>query len=192
MRSSLEGLQTYYERQFVEEGPAILFRAKGTGPAYRVSADERKSYLEEMSSAAQRARLWLTRIMMTGMLATVSILVATNRGVDQVGIYLGVGLSVFAGMVAWFRVLGVPKARMNHRLVGRLPVKPALNRDETRKVTLSRISYVQLALAPLLSLLLLLKFGVNPFSGSGRWLWLLPASFTLLAGIQAFRKWRYS
>lgn len=192
MRSSLAGLQAYYERQFEEDGSTILFRMKGTGPAYKVSADERKSYLDETSYAVQRGRFWLIGIMITGILATVLFSVAIDRGDDQLGIYLGSGLSTAAGLAIWLRMLGMPNTRMKVRLIRRLPVKPALDREAIRRQKLSQISYGQLALIPLLSLVFLIQRDADPFSGWGRLLWLLPISITLVAAVQAYRKWRYS
>lgn len=192
MRSTLEGLQAYYERQFEEDGPTILFRLKGTGPAYKVSEDERKSYLEETGRAARRGIYWLIGIMALGVLANTAFAVLTDHGDDPLTIFLGTGLAVFAGMAVWLRMLGRPAGRLKDRLIGRLPVKPALDRAEVRRLKLSQIKYGQLALIPPISLVFLIQRDIDPFSGWGRLLWLLPISFTLVAAIQAYRKWRYS
>jgi len=81
----------------------------------------------------------------------------------------------------------------SRELQDRTPEGDALTRDEAHALGFSKISYRQLALVPLLSLLMIWKISTKfeVFQGWGLIWVVVAAALTVFAGIQAIRKWRF-
>ena len=179
-----------YDAQFGEENGQFVYRRFGKGEAYRITED----YFEELRAAYTRD---YRRIYAAFMAGTVAILLASAAGIailnvapDGLGAYSVLAI-ILAALVALLMYANQRAVTAPARWLERdVPVALPLDPQEHRRRSLSRISYRQLLLAPVLGLVVLFSVSddVDIWSGAGRLAWLVPAGFTALAAFQAWRK----
>jgi hypothetical protein len=179
-----------YDAQFGEENGHFVYRRSGKGEAYRITQeayeDLRAAYIRQY----RRTYLLFMALTLTALSAILAGMMMLDVPSDSLAFYVILGATI-APLIALF-------VHMNHRATTaparlferEIPVAPALDREERRRRALGRISYGQLLLAPVVGLVLLFSLSddVDIWSGAGRLAWLIPAGFSLLAAVQAWRK----
>lgn len=181
-------LRSLFAAQFEEDEIGIAFRKNSSGAAVRVSASERDAFEARF---ARRFR-WIFWGYIAAVLVLVGIVVATDAPPEsnEQAFYIGMaGLLIsFSGLVWW---AWTEPARV---LSNRTPMGRPRSRAERDRIHLERLSYFQLALVPVIVTVALVKVAQrwDILHGWGR-LWLVGAvCMTILAVVQAFRKWRYA
>jgi Flp pilus assembly protein TadD len=172
--------------QFEPDKDAFIYRRSQKGEAIRVTASERDRFIDDFELSLRRSK-WIIfagiAILIGGELA-VSFL--DERAPSPVVIYVGVALT-FIPYLAHHRFAWAAPSR---ELAGRTPIARERSRDEVRRLQFKRISYGQLGLAALFGLALPFIVTPTPLSGWSRSWLAAGAGIALVAGVQAFRKWR--
>ena len=178
-----------FENQFEADGEGFVYRRSQKGEAIRVSADEREGFIEAFNRQLHYA-MWGICAGITIVLGiTVWLSVRSHADPSNVSIYVGVGI-VMIFYLAYYRWAWAAPAR---QLAGRMPMAGELSPDEIQRLKFGRMKYSRLAGAAagglFLPILMIRRYDL--FSGWGR-LWLVfSGALVLLAGVQAFRKWRF-
>ena len=165
-----------FDAQFeAADGGRLLYRRNQKGEPIPVSTAERERFVQQYVR-----RVWLILGgMMIGLLAFTGIViwrtVATNSELPDLLIYIGTAAIAVVGIGLMYWVRGAPA----RDLIGRTPI----GRERTRG-QLAAVAFAG-AILPFT-----LRSQGDILHGWGR-LWLaFGAALVLLAGIQAFRKWR--
>ena len=189
LRGSVQQMRESFDAQFeAADGGRLLYRRNQKGEPIPVSTAERERFVQQYVR-----RVWLILGgMMIGLLAFTGIViwrtVATNSELPDLLIYIGTAAIAVVGIGLMYWVRGAPA----RELIGRTPIGRERTRDEMRKLMLQKMSYGQLAAVAFAGAILpfTLRSQGDILHGWGR-LWLaFGAALVLLAGIQAFRKWR--
>ncbi len=175
-----------FEKQFEPDGDGYIYRKYGTGSAYRITSAERDEFIADFRHAM--------RWSLIGVIAAILVFAAALSALD-IGekslVFFGFGVVICLPLfLAIKQMYAAPEFRLQHRKTAMrgMPV------DERKRYALAQISYWQLAVLPLLGLLVLgwIAEEVDVKSGWGLTAWLIPISFALIAAVQGWRKFRVS
>lgn len=176
-------LSEMFAAQFTPHGSGFLYRRDHVGAGYMVTAAERDAFVAAYGREWQR--LFWGAIVGTGVL--IGILVAVF---DEPG--AGVTITGTVSIIALLVLVHLRSWRAPERaLARRLPSLPALDRQAARREKLARVTWGNLALAPVFALMLATRGwrdgGVHGWDA----LWIV-AGVVLIAfcAVQAVRKWR--
>ena len=170
----------------------LVYRRHGRGPAFRVSEEQAQDFLDRYMRRTRIARLTL-------FLATIAlggggaVLLAQADSVPGEGTIAAwaIGMVVLlVGVFVWAEMRN--QAYPARELAGSAPVSSAIDKDEWSRTQLEAVPWFNFAILPIMGLFIVWAFRdeVDPLSGWGRAMWLVPAAMATLAGIQAVRKWR--
>jgi hypothetical protein len=175
--------------QFQASGSDFIFRASQKGEAIKVSSAERDQFIEQFSRDLSRAK-WIIWISIVLVLAgTVGVSVVRNRDVFEPAIFIGMALAMIPYWIYFRRAWGAPVRQLD----GRMPVAGALSPDEVRRLKFSRMTYSQLAIGALSTLVfpaIAAKRGPL-LSGFNAVLMALGLALLVLCAVRAFSKWRF-
>jgi hypothetical protein len=188
--NSWQRLRENFAEQFEPIGEnRYLYRRNQKGEPVPVSAEERTRFIDQYNRNI-RYVMWG---MMSALFAFIGLIlwwtVASRSGSPDVALYTGFGAITFVGIAMLYRVRGAPARELD----GRASIGRERSRDEMRAIFFKKISYRQLAGAAAVGVFLVISRAAKEdvFSGWHR-LWLgFGAGLLLLAGVQAFRKWRF-
>lgn len=176
-----------FAQRFEADGDGYIFRRNLRAAPVRISAAER----DEAVNAFGWSYWWLFGGLLIAIVLLVVSLVLLNPTDEPVGdgpLYAGLAIIIALFVLVWMRVWSAPARRFSHKAVA----GPERSRAEARKMGLAQISWSNLALVPVMAVIVIYK-GFNrtdPNVGWGR-LWLVTGGgLVLLAAIQAIRKWR--
>ena len=185
----MDSVRQTFADQFDQDGTNFVYRRSQKGDALRVSAEERRKFIEEFDRNVRRTK-WIIYAGLTVVFGgTIGISLLRGFELSQAAIFIGIGVVMIPYFV-YFRWAWAAPAR---ELAGRTPVAGERSPDEVRRLRFRRMTYGQLAVSAVGGL-------VFPFIGSRHgdifsgWnrLWLLfGGAIVLLAAVQAFRKWRF-
>lgn len=175
--------------QFTPDSGAFLYRKSMKGAPIRVSEGERDDFVATFNRRT-RYGIWAIiapSLIMVGLI--VWLIPHSDRAAADTAMWIGLIAILAPFMAAYFWAWNAPARELERR-----PRQgAALSRDEVRQLMFSRMSYGQLALAPLAALLVVWdKSGVHDiFHGWGIVRLIFAGLLIAGAGVQAFRKWRY-
>ena len=175
-----------FSRQFEADGDGFIYRKYGTGAAYRVTRRER----DEMTDNFRRSWRWLMVVSVTVFIVFAIGFSAFDSAGSRI-VFFAFGIVAVLPMgIAVKRLYAAPEIRLQHRRT----LHPAMSVDERKRHFLNQLSYWQIALLPLLGLLILgwIADEVDVTKGWGRTAWLVPVSIFVLAVVQGWRKFRMS
>lgn len=180
--------QTFAD-QFEQDGTNFVYRRSQKGEALRVSAEERRKFIDEFDQDVRRSK-WIIYAGLTVVFGGI-IVFSLLRDVElsQASIFIGIGVVMIPYFV-YFRWAWAAPAR---ELAGRTPIAGERSPDEVRRLRFRRMTYGQLAVSAVGGLVIPFVGGRHQdiFSGWNR-LWLIfGGAIVLLAAVQAFRKWRF-
>ena len=185
-------MYAFFEEQFEPKDGGFLYRKGGKGPAYLVSKAERDFFVSRFKWSMRSAAAAMV-LVMAGSIAVLLFRLdqASNAAITAVTIF-----SVVLAVIPWFLIYRYAMHYPGNSILSRSPVSPALSKEEQKRKFFRKLSYRQLALLPLINLIWLAPGRgrhewLNPMHGTARLWWLAFASFAGLAGIQAYRKWRF-
>ena len=178
-----------FEDQFEPNGENYLYRRWQKGPPIPVTAAERQRFIDDYGHRLRNSNwgIWGGLLILTVLVIWWSV--QSNADLPDVPMFIGIGAIALASIVYIMRAGTAPARELGRRAV----VGQARSRAELRRLMLSRMSYGQLAAAafPGILLVFIVSGRHDVSSGWGR-LWLLFAgALVVLAGVQAFRKWRF-
>lgn len=174
--------------QFQPDGAGFLYRKSSKGAAIRVSAAERDAFV----AGFKRKLRYSTWGILAATLLLIGILVAllpdVHSTAGQLSIYAGVFAIVGVFMLAYCSARNEPMRQLERRPI----TQAAVNREEARRVGLSKISYGQLCFAVVAALALVFRqSGEHDVTRGWGLLWPIFAGLLILgAAFQAIRKWR--
>ncbi|WP_019516747.1 hypothetical protein [Sphingomonas sp. Mn802worker] len=176
-------LSDMFAAQFTPHGSGFLYRRDHVGAGYMVTAAEREAFV------AAYLRDW--RRLFWGGIAGVIVLVGALVALfDEPA----AGVTI-AGTVSLIALLTLPYLRSWRRpereLARRMPSLPALDRHAARREKLARVTWGNLALAPMFALMLAMRGwrdgGVHGWDA----LWIVAGVVLIVfCVVQAVRKWR--
>jgi len=181
-------------RQFTEEDGALVYRRHGRGPAYRVTDGQTQDYLARYMRRTRIARFALFA-------ATVAFggggawLLAQADPMPSEGVITAWTIGFVAALVALFVWAELRAQTLPHRELSRTaPASPEIDKADWTRHQLKSVPWVNFAIPPIMGLFLVwsLHKEVDLAAGWGRLVWLVPVAFTALAGVQAWRKWKYA
>ena len=183
-----------FDNQFSRDDSGLTYRRWSYGPAYRITETEH----DEFQQTFRRTRRLNSLLTFLGIMTIIGGMVvwSMSNHIDPesqaFSVAMWVLLPLCMGPFLFFHMRSYTAPARD--LERRVAVAPALNKAERKQQTLSKLSYGQLALAPLLPLLLLQgrTYSLDVWHGWGRLWWLLFLGLTGLAVFQAYRKWRQS
>lgn len=175
--------------QFEADGLDYIYRKGMKAAPIKVSAAERSAFIEDFN---RRLNLMIWGLMAASLVLVVGFTVYTikfDQEFSEAAIYVGIAIIMSVYMASYFRAWNAPQRELARRpFIGN-----PRTRDEIRKRTLQKMTYRQLAVAPVAAVALLFKISVDHDINSG-WnrLWLVFAGLVAAAAaVQAFRKWRF-
>ena len=174
--------------QFEQDGTSFVYRRSQKGEAIRVSADERRKFIDQFDQNVRRAK-WIIYgglTLVLGCLISFSLLEGFD--LSQAAIFVGIGFV----MIPYFAYYRWAWAAPSRELGSCTPIAGERPADEVRRLRFERMTYGQLAGAAFGGLMIPLigSSRQDVFSGWSR-LWLVfGGGLVLLAAVQAFRKWR--
>lgn len=186
---SRDSVRQTFADQFEQDGTNFVYRRSQKGEALRVSAEERRKFIEEFDQNVRRAK-WIIYAGLTVVFGGI-IGFSLLRGFElsQAAIFIGIGVVMIPYFV-YYRWTWADPAR---ELAGRTPIAGERSPDEVRRLRFQRMTYGQLAGAAAGGLVIPFVGSRHQdvFSGWNR-LWLIfGGAIVLLAAVQAFRKWRF-
>ena len=185
-------IYAFFEEQFEPKDGGFLYRKDGKGPAYLVSKAERDAFVSRFKWSMRSAAAAMALVMA----GSIAVLLLRSDQASHAAITAVTICSVALGLIPWFLIYRYAMHFPGNSVLGRSPVSPALSSEEVKRKFFRKLSYRQLALLPLISLVWLAPGHgghgwLNPMHGTARLWWLAFAAFVVLAGIQAYRKWRF-
>jgi hypothetical protein len=181
-----------FERQFSDEGGILVYRRYGKGTAYRVSEAQREEMTAQYLRDFRKSYLIMIALIWFVLGLSVVFLVASNTEPDDDTFWIIAPPLVL--VTIWYVWRNRRDTLRPERELSRsTPVGPALSRVDAKRKALSQVSYGKLASAPFLGALgvLVMAKHFDPWTGFSRLVWLFPAAITTLAGVQAYRKFRF-
>ncbi len=175
--------------QFTPDNGAFLYRKRMKGAPVRVSAIERDQILTTFNRRIRYASWAIVPAVLIMVGLIVWLIPHSDRAAADTAMWIGLIAILAPFMAAYIWAWNAPARELERR-----PRQgTALSPDEVRQLMFSRMSYGQLALAPLAALLVVWdKSGVRDiFHGWGIVRLALAGLLIAGAGVQAFRKWRY-
>ena len=183
-----EEARQLFADQFEAEGDHYLYRRNMKEAPIQVSAAERDRYIEAYNKSTKiSARLvFWAAIALVALFVTYSMV---SSDLPEVYLYGGVVLIIAVSLtpIYWAR------SKPARELRGRGAVGEARSRAEMKALRLNRLTYFDLATAPMTGavLLFMLSAKVDLLHGWNRlWLALIALIFVLTA-VRAFQKWRF-
>ena len=178
-----------FAEQFEPDHTGYVYRRSQKGEAIRVSTDERRRFIDEFDRRIRRAR-WIIYIGLTlAVGAPMLWSLQHDAELTQPAIFAGLGAAMICYFSYHYRAWTAPA----RELAGRTPIARERSPEEVRRLRFQRLTYRQLVGAAFAGLVIPF-LGASPhdlFSGWNR-LWLaFGAVITLVAAVQAFRKWRF-
>lgn len=180
-----------FDNQFSSDDSGLVYRRWGSGPAYRITESEQ----DEFQRAFRRTKRLNSLLTFLGLMIIIGGMAVWSTGehIDpesrefSVAMWILLPLCMGPFLFVYMRSYTAPARELERRVA----VAPALNKAERKQQALSKLSYGQLALIPLLPLLLLQgrTYSLDVWHGWGRLWWLLFLGLTGLAVVQAYRKW---
>jgi regulator of sirC expression with transglutaminase-like and TPR domain/MFS family permease len=188
-RGSWDSLRKAFADQFEQDGTGFVYRRSQKGEAIRVSAEERRKFVDGFDRNVRRSKwmIYLGLSLVLGGILALSLL--ENYEVSQVATFAAFGLA----MIPYFAFNQWAWSAPARELAGRTPIAGELSSDEVRRLRFQRISYGQLAGVAAGGVAIPFIGGSHQdlFSGWNRLWLLLGSALVLLAAVQAFRKWRF-
>lgn len=189
MAGAWDAARQSFADQFEQDGRAFVYRRSQKGEAIRVTTEERQNFIDGFDR-----NLWRAMFVMVACMVLIiggMIVVGALKGWDppEGVIVAGIVAACIPYFVCYRWAWGAP----SRALEGRTPIAGARSRDEVRWLTFQKMTYGNLAVAAAGGLVFpfIGSRQGSVFSGWGR-LWLAAgAVLILLAGVQAFRKWRF-
>lgn len=183
---------TFFEDQFEPKDDGFLYRKSGKGPAYLVSKAERDAFVSRFKWSMRSAAAAMVLVMV----GSIAVLMLRSDQASDAAMTAVTICSVALALIPWFLIYRYAMHFPGNSILGRMPVSPALSSEEVKRKIFRKLSYKQLALLPLISLVWLAPGRghhewLNPMHGTARLWWLAFASIAGLAGIQAYRKWSF-
>ena len=185
----LERVRKLFADQFQPDGDAFVYRKNMKGVPIHVSEAERDAFVFAFN---RRSLYWMWSIFPATLLL-IGGLVAfgpdANGPYAHIAIFVGLAVILTPMMVGYYWAFKAPA----RELAQRPALGEALTADEVRKLRFSKMTYQNLGFAVLGSLGLLWKVSTRTdvLHGWGT-LWLVfTAAIISVAGVQAFRKWRF-
>lgn len=184
-----DGIRKAFADQFEQDGTSFVYRQSQKGEAIRVSADERRKFIDEFDQSVRRAKWIIYGGLTLALVGIIGFSLLADSDVSQSAIFVCIGI-VMIPYFAYYRWAWVAPSR---ELGSRTPIAGKRHPDEVRRLRFERMTFGQLAGAAFGGLMV-------PFIGSSRqdvfsgWnrLWLVfGGGLVLLAAVQAFRKWRF-
>ena len=176
-----------FSSQFEPDGADFLYRKSMKGPAIRVTQAERDDFVTAFGRRVRYA-MWSflgAIFVLIGLL--MFLLPDGSRDGHKVSLLIGTTLILLAFVGAYYLAWTAPARALDRRpLAG-----AARTRTEVRQLTLAKLTYGQLALAPAAAVYLVWT-GSKYADVLHNWglLWLIvPALLIIGAAIQAVRKW---
>jgi hypothetical protein len=178
----LERLRQSFADQFEVDGKDIFYRRGMKGAPIRVTEAERDALVANYNRRLRYA-MWptpFTTVLLIGLLVWFA---PDSQGTaGQWIMWPGICLAMAPSLIIMRRAWTAPFRELRLRT----PSGPARNRDEIRRIALSRITYPQLGMAAAGGVLLILKVSARQdvLHGWGR-LWLVAAgALVAVAGLQ--------
>jgi hypothetical protein len=175
--------------QFESDGENFIYRKSLKGPPIRVTSAERETYIDRFNRSLRYSSWGVGLGTLVVLASAVWMSVQSGSDPSDAYVYIGLGALVAVYLVYYFWAWGAPA----RELARRPALGDARSRAEVRRLMFLRLSYGKLATAAFGGIFLVFSISgrQDVFSGWGR-LWLLFAGGLIpLAGIQAFRKWRF-
>jgi hypothetical protein len=183
-------LRQAFADQFSSDEHGFVYRKYQKGAPIRVSEIERDRFVATYAKRLRYA-MWSLVPTTVGLILLLAWLISEADGpVAQIAAWVALAamLVPFTAYSLW--AWSAPSRELQRRT----PAGPALTTEEARALGLSKITYGQLSLAAIMGVGLIWKMSIKSdvFHGSGL-VWLLSgAVLTILAGVQALRKWRFT
>lgn len=193
VRGSVDNMRESFAAQFESAGEGkYLYRRNQKGPAIPLTPEERDRFIRQYVR-----RIWFIMGGMVGILlafwgVVIWWTLSADGSFSDVAMYVGTAVIAVAAIVPMYRIRGAPARELN----GRTPLAGERSAEQMREIMFHKLTYGQLAGAAAFGpfVPLMMAFGRHPVDvlhGWGR-LWLaLGAALTVLAAVQALRKWRF-
>lgn len=185
-------LQRRFAAQFADENGQLVYRANGTGPAIPVSMTEFNDFSADfdyyVALGGTRTRLkWLIPAMLISLAFAYLIVQMSEAGHVTGRLIIYIPLAA-ASSILRYRAWKVPELA----LAQRPPFAPALPKDVARRKRLRELSWLALALWPIVvGALAWLVRSIPSTSALEYGFWLVMAGGTIIGcTVQAVRKWR--
>ena len=186
--SHWDNARRVFADQFERDGNGFLYRKGMKGPPIRVSEAERDAFIRYFD---RRLRLigWSTLPASLLLVLFVVWIASVKSSYADPAIYIGLACLLTLTLAGFYQAWSRPA----HELERRAPEGNARSPDEMRRLNFTKMTYGRLALAAVAAPALVLNVSAK-YDVMHGWgiLWLFFAGGIMaLAGIQAFRKWRY-
>jgi hypothetical protein len=183
-----------FERQFGVENGQLVYRRYGKGAAYRVTDEQRSLWKKQYRRRALLAQWGLLGGIGLIAIALTWYSVSTSTDPDS----LAVGGTMFGAtlllIIAFFLANKRAMTWPERQLERETPLSTPLDPETARRKFFARLSFRQMAMAPLLAVgLIALQRGrafLDPLHGWGLLGWLFVGGVSLLACLAAYRKWQ--
>jgi len=175
--SPTERNASLFVAQFQRDGDDYLYRKTLKGPAIRVSADERDTFIRLFSRRIMYLNLALIAAVLLFSAAVIARALTVKSFTIEAPIIVGVGLLLAVFMPASLHVWHAPARALAERPV----VAPQLTRDEVESVAMERMTWGRLgaAVAGLLVGLFILGQRIDLWTGANR-LWLVLSAVAMV------------
>jgi hypothetical protein len=184
-----------FMRQFSEEDGALVYRRHGSGPAFRVNQDEVSAFLDTYMRRTRIYRAGMIVLTFGIMGGGVFLLDAIGAHPSEKALTIGI-IALITFLVAGYVYLEMRNMTSPDRVLSarRTPVSAAYDSGQWSRTQLEKAPWINFSILPLAGLYIVwaLRDEVDSMHGWGRLIWLAPLAFTLLAAIQAWRKWRFA
>ncbi|MGE4429401.1 MAG: hypothetical protein AB7E05_01510 [Sphingobium sp.] len=188
-KSRLQNIENAFAEQFEADASHFLYRKGMKAAPVRVDASEREKFIEVFRC---RIRYLAWAIFPGTILLIVGLALVfpdSHSDLAQFAIYAGIGLLVALFLAGYYWAWNAPARELAWRPV----VGEALSREQLLHRKFARITYGQLALAPVIAAIMLWSVSdeYDVFQGWGIFWLILAAAIIVSAAVQAFRKWHF-
>lgn len=182
----------YFVGQFIAEDGLLVYRRHGTGPAYRITEQQRLDWITGFNRQNRMLQAWLVAAMLIFFGGLLFVLDGSDRQPSN-GTLAATGIIASVIFIASFTWLSMRNAvRPARDLAGRAPLAPELDKREWSRSKLRETRWGNFAVAPLAAIFIIWRLSeeFDIWRGWGLFAWLAPIGLVGFAGLQALRKLR--